>query len=598
MADKLTPFIMIDHVLTENFTDAKRSQHAMITAQSIDVSEPNLHQAEHKAHQEQNQQSDLLDYTTGIAQPLASTPSLAGLPTKLQVTQAQVPAPTRNNRGRPRRSIEQDTGMPPPRGRKSASPKKSALSQVSSSPRRSLRVRSKKVSYAESDGSSIASREPSPEKSDISGFSPSKSDLSASPDKSDELLKVESRELRQETSELDDSKSQRRSELLGGRIGDWAHNQRPRSGSRVGNPHTPAPRTHGSHEPAISTPKFNRPANALNQPPSLIGLQKHAQASEPQLQRTIHAGANERPPTRHGPPVQQSFSVEDGNVAITQFPALPNFLPDLPAQNLEWGLNFNATNAASAWDVRPSNHYDGQTNTAPAQSEVDRTWLINTPAFNFLSNLSSNSSYLEMFDNNQSSVERKDSVLDNTSLVQPHQKPVEMSAFPNYDRMRRSFSAAADLTPPPITGKTSSSTDPQKRKLPTSSPLPAAKRVRLSLPEESQTPIVYEDDPQYTQATNMSSPSKLPTHTHRQSNADGRKLSNDTAEAMPTPAPILAPTAMMYVPSQQDLFAGEDAGSTALELPTHAGEDDGIMDEIGTQSSDIDWEDLLNEYML
>ena len=84
-------------------------------------------------------------------------------------------------RGRARRGINQETTIKP--GQKSASPAKPAPQQETSNVRRSARVVKKQINYMESDGSS-PSRAVSPEDSDVSGFAPSNSDISESPDKS------------------------------------------------------------------------------------------------------------------------------------------------------------------------------------------------------------------------------------------------------------------------------------------------------------------------------------------------------------------------------------------------------------------------------
>lgn len=74
-----------------------------------------------------------------------------------------------------------------------------SMESEDSSIRRSTRARSKQVSYAESEGSSILSREPSPSKSESSNFAPNGSEPSSSPEKAYEITRATSKRPRPST---------------------------------------------------------------------------------------------------------------------------------------------------------------------------------------------------------------------------------------------------------------------------------------------------------------------------------------------------------------------------------------------------------------
>ncbi|KAK3054432.1 hypothetical protein LTR09_004700 [Extremus antarcticus] len=94
---------------------------------------------------------------------------------------------------------------------------------------------------------------------------------------------------------------------------------------------------------------------------------------------------------------------------------------------------------------------------------------------------------------------------------------------PDYEQFRRSFSATADLTPPPGSSNKSFNSDPRKRSLPLSSPdeSPTKKRMRLSLPGEEAMPNVFDRT--------------FPSDFRKPASKD------DSSGDAPTPAPVLIP---------------------------------------------------------
>jgi hypothetical protein len=74
-------------------------------------------------------------------------------------------------------------------------------------------------------------------------------------------------------------------------------------------------------------------------------------------------------------------------------------------------------------------------------------------------------------------------------IPEAEQQRFMVAPTPDYDRLRRSFSATADLTPPSAQPNTMFDSDPRKKRmLPPSSEdeSPVKKKVRLSLPWEEE----------------------------------------------------------------------------------------------------------------
>lgn len=119
--------------------------------------------------------------------------------------------------GRPRKFYGNDEAQsqsPKPKGRRRLAQQQEDVQDDAEAVRRSARVRSK-INYAESAGSDAGSREPSPDKnSDVSGFSPAKSDVSVSLSNTGSVQRksgrgagLDSQELRRSSSSLVDKLS-------------------------------------------------------------------------------------------------------------------------------------------------------------------------------------------------------------------------------------------------------------------------------------------------------------------------------------------------------------------------------------------------------
>lgn len=128
-------------------------------------------------------------------QPLGMLPQISRMasdlrqPPRQNFDQAPMSLPQTDRRVK--RSIEQDLTDQAQDSltMKSQATKKASLTNESSFVRRSARVRDKKVNYAESEASTVHSRETSPYKSDRENVSPPKSERSPSPSPRQKMLR-------------------------------------------------------------------------------------------------------------------------------------------------------------------------------------------------------------------------------------------------------------------------------------------------------------------------------------------------------------------------------------------------------------------------
>jgi hypothetical protein len=202
--------------------------------------------------------------------------------------------------------------------------------------------------------------------------------------------------------------------------------------------------------------------------------------------------------------------------------------------------------------------------------------------------------------------QRVDSLTGQTTPINFATKVEMSSTKPEYERMSRSFSSAADLTPPATT-PTPTSTDPKKTKLPASSPPQSNnKRLRLSLPGDEQLNETANGTPSvYNQGLSMSSPSKMLSQSISINAKPGEQQSQEQDEGPPAPAPIFAPTAIMYNPTQYQpqVETGPEVQETSVLDPSGGGEDqEGDMDDAGDMFSDASWDepdfDPLSEFLV
>ena len=278
---------------------------------------------------------------------------------------------------------------------------------------------------------------------------------------------------------------------------------------------------------------------------------------------------------------------------------MPSFLPPLSAESTQPNLynmyrqGYVHNAAAEAF----ANVQRGPSDAPPVDTDMHRNWLINTPIFDFTANRTLDTGYQQQSEQTEAPSERKDSMFSVPSLDQIQDKPYPGAVDLDYERLRRSFGSATDLTPPPVANfANASSTDPKKRQLPASSPLPSAKRIRLSLPGEDQTsdtaPIEAGDD----RAGATSSPSKMMSQAAQTSS---ERPMAEMEHVQPAPAPNLAPTAVMYRPSDQRSSTKEDYAAYAVpELPEMTDIGSLAVEEDDNPFSDIEWGDLINEDMV
>ena len=389
---------------------------------------------------------------------------------------------------RPQQVKKQAT--PLKRKRKSLSPAKSEVEEEKPAVRRSNRVSNKNVNYEESDGSSPA-RAVSPGESDVSGFDPSnRSDISASPDQSPPRRKREKPALQSQSTRGGGPKVGIGS--FSSSMDDYLERL-----SRITSPANARSRPQTTTIPH-GTENATRRDNSLLRPPQHYRI-PHVTQAFPNV-----AISHSRPPTRHGPPNDQQSNSSIGDVA--QPPATPNFFSNQQTPQVMPHQSFLPTNHAH--NIREDTN----------QLSTNRLMGF-PPRNNFLS---------------QGGV--------SSSTVYGHIVPAQSP----YDRMRLSFSATADLTPPPTsTEATPLTTDPKKRKQPVSSPLQTTnKRPRLSFPGDdfpNNAPTLLKQIP------SRSSPSRMQaeaTAGHHQDMPYKEQLNQ-----LSTPAPNLAPTAVMYQPS-------------------------------------------------
>lgn len=184
--------------------------------------------------------------------------------------------------------------------------------------------------------------------------------------------------------------------------------------------------------------------------------------------------------------------------------------------------------------------------------------------------------------------------------------------------MRRSFGSTTDLSPAKTPDVDAAVTEPKKRALPASSPTPSAKRMRLSLPGQANASSVYENQlPPYGGETDGTTATSLTAKvsTHQLPTTDDSCTFEETATfipPMPTPAPIMAPTAIHFPQSQSPTVA--ENLESASELPSIVvdsvdGQDgmgemgnvqNGVITggfEDGNLGDDIDW-NLMSDWFL
>jgi hypothetical protein len=240
-----------------------------------------------------------------------------------------------------------------------------------------------------------------------------------------------------------------------------------------------------------------------------------------------------------------------------------------------------------------SNPYAQQYGHTSVNSNIqpeNHSWLMNTPMQSVAVAAAGTSTTV---DDQAVPLQRVESTTGNTTR---RETPAQLDNMPTespYDRMRRSFSATADLPSPAITEASPPTTDPKKRKQPVSSPVqPSNKRLRLSLPGDLQPNNSTNNGPAASnQALPMSSPSKMQS----QARSFNAAPAQDLNDPPPAPAPNFAPTAIMYRPSQVEIQAEDpsDGLDIYLGLPSSVMQAEGMG--YGDEDDDMLFGDLTHD---
>ncbi|KAK5112486.1 hypothetical protein LTR62_004243 [Meristemomyces frigidus] len=318
--------------------------------------------------------------------------------------------------------------------------------------RRSARVRNKKVNYAESGESSEASRDPSPAKTDISTFSPLKSDAS-SPDKHD-------------AADLQIAKKQRlglqpsRTSLasLNERIADWSKGGTVPEMS-IPNPRCATPRMTDllNSSPTLSTSASPDVSSRSNQfPKHVVGT--HSQPAE---QVKVSAVSSTRLPVLRDD-LSTAASTHPMQDLITPPGTLLNQLPPPatpPAQ--QW------TTALKLWHSAGASEHGSGVAMLPSITQPLRDLEpITTPRAYSTIDATPRLGDARADSGNAHNIESND--------VGTH-----------YKRLRRSFEMKTPLSHTRSVHYDDISRDPQKRSTPYSTETEqSSKRLRLSLPGE------------------------------------------------------------------------------------------------------------------
>ncbi|KAK4890589.1 hypothetical protein LTR27_010751 [Elasticomyces elasticus] len=500
-------------------------------------------------------------------------------------------------------SQESGDMQPPPstrkRGRQTRrAPKlepQSSLQDDAESMRRSTRVRNKKVNYSEPVDSRETSREPSPDKSDASGFSPAKSDErddSISPSRSitgrnqSSLRKQGARESRTPVASLSE------------RLNDWARQSNPTKTN------TPTPRRAmpGVKDLLNSSPAQNTPMTKATMPRGQrAGIPHPRQLPPPQR----NSGGMPRPgqvPSLQHNPGGMKYSTSDPNILGTkqqQRTRAPPSMPPQPAvartaltkqtgQPAFFGLETLADSRAKAplvvndWFVQGQYVQEGQRAQLPlSQPPLPRpsapytqqrlagygpTFAAGAQTFGF----------------------RRDSLTSQAGAGSPASQSMPSPAMSNYANLRRSFSTGTTLTPPTLPSSIAGVDEPRKRSR-TPSNAPPNKRMRLSLPGEDSMSS-QNGNTDWLLGQGMQPP-RASGGRHRETSHNSELPGMQDGGSHVTPAPKLAPTAMMSAAYHGDAGGANAEGNSQDQLPVPFQEDTVVGNEqpVFNYSDQIDW---------
>lgn len=471
-----------------------------------------------------------------------------------------------------RRSKEKSEDAPTPRKRKWKRGAKlpSSTFEDSDGVRRSGRVRNKKISYAEESSSDMASRDPSPAKSESSTFSPVKSERSFPPAKR-----------RKPPQDIDQP---RRSTLsLVDKIGDWK-----RRGLVTEQQAGP--------QRSFTLPGIKSVLNA-----SLGQDDSETIHALPQAQNTDTLFSDQLPAFQRQSAGSQSMNAigHPNSLASTghqrgasQPMNLYHQMMQRSTAAISSGLSASSSinNPGRQEVARPTFHRRSKASESfgPRLSALPHFAPPQPSEVMYAGTHHDSSSGLNASNNNE------DSAMARTDSARSHFE--QMSVSPGYGRMRRSFSSGVNLAPLAFPDQTPVGMEPKKRNLPASSPNLPRGGPRLSLPGTASTPPSGRNDfgTAFAHYPSMSSPPKMATQDLPQLFADIAPSTTAAEEVTTTVAPIFAPTAVMYVPSDHARVSDEGQ-NRQLDVSTkqyHGA----VEHELEPQfdSSEIDWS-LINE---
>ncbi|KAK5674769.1 hypothetical protein LTS10_012505 [Elasticomyces elasticus] len=500
-------------------------------------------------------------------------------------------------------SQESGDMQPPPstrkRGRQTRrAPKletQSSLQDDAESMRRSTRVRNKKVNYSEPVDSRETSREPSPDKSDASGFSPAKSDErddSVSPSRStmgrtqSSLRKQGTRESRTPVASLSE------------RLNDWARQ------SNTAKTNTPMPRRAmpGVKDLLNSSPAQNTPMPKTTMPTGRrAGIPHPRQLPPPQH----NSGGMPRPgqiPSLQHNSGGMKYSASDPNILGTmqqQRTRAPPSMPPQPAaarsaltkqtgQPAFFGLETLADPRATAplvvndWFVQGQYVQEGQRARLPAgQPSFPRPLAPYTQQ--------GLAGYAPTFAGGaQTFGFRRDSLASQAGAGSPASQSMPSPAMSNYANLRRSFSTGTTLTPPTLPSSIAGMDEPRKRSR-TPSNAPPSKRPRLSLPgEESMTS--QNGNPDWLLGQGMLPP-RASGGGHHEALHNSELPGTQDRGSHVAPVPKLAPTATMSAAYHGDVGGANAESNSQDQLPSQFGEHTEVGNEqpVFNYSDQIDW---------
>ncbi|KAK0272369.1 hypothetical protein LTR35_012952 [Friedmanniomyces endolithicus] len=446
----------------------------------------------------------------------------------------QPPPSIKRKRGRPFKNVVSRTRRPQLRD---------STHDDDNDVRRSVRVRNKRVNYADSATSHEASREPSPEKSNVSGSSPIKSDGTASPVRGSRDRGMTS------WSQPSAGKPPKQASSLGDRINDWARQ------SKLAEATTPMQRRvmPGMKDLLNSSPANGTPMSTMtsSSPVQAVGIGHRTSmpgSSYPKdmkysMSDPTGLDAVQQHHTRTG--LSLTPSLVRPEIISARAPRHPSF------RGLPTSAHTSTTTlpGATDWLVYGQHVHDlSHPHMIPASFST-------APAFNPILQHGASGSGPGSFaaPGTQPFGFRKDSVTGHFEHSASHSLPQMLP--PNYGNLRRSFSASTLLTPPVVPSNDTETSEPRKRKQTMRATDETSKRMRLSFPGE-QTATGTTRNTEWLLSQGLERTPVPPNTYHGPVGSDVKAeltTSHHGGGPLASPAPRLAPTAVMSAPELTDV---------------------------------------------